>query len=189
MTRLALVLLLLAAPAQAAEDFYRVEGPSVSITQAPVAPGALDRLFERLRAAPDAAAAKRIANGIWKLWLRAPDERAASRMNRNIKYRGYGEYWDSMDQIGHVIRRFPDYPEAWNQRAILHYLQRDHEASIRDCERALKLEPRHFGCMSGIARIHLERGARDEARRWLGRAREVYPLIAIPGLDLPRLDL
>lgn len=190
MTRLFVALALLCAPAFAAEDFYKVDGPSVA---GKPDPARLDRLFQRLAAAPDAARAKAIENEIWRIWLVAPDERAASRMNRNIKYRGYGEYWDSMDQLGHVIRRFPDYPEAYNQRSILHFLNEDYEKSLADCRRVLKLEPRHFGCLSGMAGILKKLGREDEARRTMRRALTIHPYLAarrlFPDLAVPTLRL
>ena len=187
---------LLAAGVHAAEeeeDFYVVEGPSVAADTVEAVPGELDTLFAALRRAPNAERARAISNRIWQIWLRAPDARAASRMNRNIKYRGYGEYWDSMEQVEHVIRRHPLYPEAYNQRAFLHFLQGDYEASLADCRRVLELEPRHFGCMGGMARALLRLGRREEARAMMRRALALHPFIEdrrlFPDLVVPRLDL
>ena len=98
-----------------------------------------------------------------------------------------------MEQIEHVIRRFPDYPEAYNQRAFLHFLQGDYEASLADCRRTLELEPRHFGCLSGMARTLLKLGRRDEARAMLKRGLALHPFLPerrlFPDVVVPRLDL
>lgn len=197
MVLVATLLAALIVPAGAAVEngveFYEVDGPSVAKGSVETVPGELDRLFDALRSARNAAEARPVESRIWRAWLQAPDRRAASRMNRNIKYREYGEYWDSMDQVNHVIRRFPRYAEAWNQRAFLHFLQGDYEASIRDCRRTLELEPRHFGCMSGMARAFIRLEREDEARAILTRALAIHPFLPerrlLKRLGVPRVDL
>ena len=53
----------------------------------------------------------------------------------------------------------PKFAEAYNQRAIVHYLREEFRASIDDCHRAVELMPEHFGAWAGAGHneAHLRR--------------------------------
>jgi tetratricopeptide (TPR) repeat protein len=61
-----------------------------------------------------------------------------------------------------VVKLRPDYIEAWNRRATLHYLKNDYTHSLEDIEQVLVREPRHFGALAGLGMIMQEIG--DEKR-------------------------
>ena len=72
-----------------------------------------------------------------------------------------------------IIENFPDYAEAWNQRATLYYMVGNHDASIADIEKVLSLEPRHFGALSGLGLVYIQ-------REELGKAKQAFEdLIAV----------
>ena len=69
----------------------------------------------------------------------------------------------------------PDYVEAWNRRATIYFLQKDYGKSLADIGQVLRLEPRHFGALSGLGMILEEFGDDKHALEAYRRAVEVYP--------------
>lgn len=165
-TRLALAMLLalsLAGPAQADEAADRA---------------ALETLFLQLRAAPDEASARELSQQIWTLWTRPSDPDLALRMADVMEARLLRGAETTIELLDALIADYPDYAEGWNQRATMHYLVGDFEASIADCDRTLELEPRHFGALSGRALIYLQLGQRSLALRDIQAALALNPWLA-----------
>ena len=69
----------------------------------------------------------------------------------------------------------PDFVGAWNQRATLHFTMGNYKKSVSDIERVLKLEPRHFGALAGLAGILTERGSKQAALHAWERYLDIYP--------------
>ena len=77
----------------------------------------------------------------------------------------------------------PDYVEAWNRRATVHFLKKDYGASLADIRQVLAREPRHFGALSGLGLIMQELGEEKRALDVFRRAMELHPHIErIPDL-------
>ena len=69
----------------------------------------------------------------------------------------------------------PDYVEAWNRRATIHYMRKEFGASMQDIRQVLSREPRHFGALSGLGMILQEFGEDKEALEVFRRALEINP--------------
>jgi tetratricopeptide (TPR) repeat protein len=163
-TRLALLLVLsLALPAQADEATERA---------------ALETLFAQLRVAPDETAARQLSQAIWTVWTQPSDPDLALRMADVLEARLLRGAETTIDLLDALIADYPDYAEGWNQRATMHYVTGDFEASIADCDRTLELEPRHFGALSGRALIYLQLGQRSLALRDIQAALALNPWLA-----------
>lgn len=137
----------------------------------------LDRLFAELRVAPDAEQASIIDQQIWLVWMVPSDPQLAGRMNEVMSARRMGDLIEAILLLNRLIEDYPDYAEAWNQRATMYYMVGNYEASIADCARVLELEPRHFGALSGRAVMYLQRGMRAEALRDMRAALAVHPFL------------
>ena len=105
--------------------------------------------------------------------------------------RGEYNYQGAREVLDKVVAEAPDYPEGWNQRAFILFLQGDYEASLADIKRVLELEPRHFGALSGQAMIYITQGRAELAQKTLRDAVNVHPylkeralLIKPKGVDL-----
>lgn len=151
-----------------------------------------DALFDALKAAPTEADARRIENDIWMSWLdAAPTSDIRTKLDTAMQRRDSFDLKGAKDLLDEVVEEAPDYSEGWNQRAFVYFLQGNHEASLEDIERALDLEPRHFGALSGRAMILMTMGRVELGQKALREAVEIHPflkergmLIEEKGLDL-----
>ncbi|MEO1745470.1 MAG: hypothetical protein AAFR13_02975 [Pseudomonadota bacterium] len=139
----------------------------------------LNTLFAELKRTRDARLAKPIADGIWAEWYRSGSATVDLWMSWASEAAQRNDYNISLDYLDQVILRDPEFAEAWNRRATVHYQMSNFAKSMTDIQKVLELEPRHFGALSGMAAI-LERTGNKRAalNAWL-RAVEVYP--ALPG--------
>jgi tetratricopeptide (TPR) repeat protein len=143
----------------------------------------LDFLFGALKAAPDADSAKLVESRIWALWLVSGSDTANLLMSR-VKAATDGNDLDlAIQLLDAIIKIKPDYIEAWNRRATIHYLRKEFGASLKDIQQVLIREPRHFGAMSGLGMILHEFGDEKHALEVFRRALEINPhLDKIPDL-------
>jgi tetratricopeptide (TPR) repeat protein len=139
---------------------------------------ALDRLFAELKAAPDAATAQQIGQRIWIYWTTPSDPLLSARMGELLAARRQGELRRAIALADGLIGDYPEYAEAWNQRATLHYLLGDLDASLADCDEVLAREPRHFGALSGRSLIYLQQGKRSLALKDMAAALKIHPFLA-----------
>jgi tetratricopeptide (TPR) repeat protein len=75
----------------------------------------------------------------------------------------------------HLIERAPQFAEAYNQRAIAHFLQGHLANSAEDCRRVLERNPYHIGALSGLAQCQLRLDQRREALQTFRRALRLQP--------------
>lgn len=135
----------------------------------------LDGLFDQLRQNTDPESLLRTENAIWDIWLQHsnPDvERLLQLGNQSMNLENYP---DALLIFNQLVESYPDYAEAWNKRATLHYLLGDFDQSIADIERTLALEPRHFGAWSGLGLVHLRRQDLNAARSAFLSMLSVHP--------------
>lgn len=148
----------------------------------------LDALFAQLKAADDAATALPLEASIWALWLEHPDATVQSLMQRGVTQMNVGDLRGALATFDRMVQLAPDYAEAWNKRATVHYLLGNHKASEADIDATLKLEPFHFGALSGLGLVCMAQGEYFRARRALLAALEVYPTMTGVKANLEALD-
>jgi tetratricopeptide (TPR) repeat protein len=74
-----------------------------------------------------------------------------------------------------LIARAPDFAEAYNQRAIVHFRLKDYARSLEDCERALQLNPNHFAALAGMGKCFLQLRKHRAALRSFRQALRINP--------------
>ena len=66
-----------------------------------------------------------------------------------------------------LLEKHPGYADAWSRRASLMWKMDRMGASKRDCEKALKLNPLHYGAWLGLGMANLEMQNHEDAVRCL----------------------
>jgi tetratricopeptide (TPR) repeat protein len=128
---------------------------------AAVLPSRLDQLFQSL--ASVSCDARTLEDEIWTLWMHHPHRGAAQALERTAGDIADHLYDMAETRLNRLLRARPDFPEAWNKRATLYYLQERDEECVHDIQRTLELEPRHFGALCGLAEILRGAGEREAA--------------------------
>jgi tetratricopeptide (TPR) repeat protein len=143
----------------------------------------LDFLFDALKAAPDADTAKQVENRIWALWLASGSDTANLLMTRAKAAIDAKDLDLAVKLLDSIVEIRPDYIEAWNRRATLHFINKDYGAAMADLRSVLAREPRHFGAWAGLGMILNEIGDEKRALEALRRAVELHPhLERVPDL-------
>ena len=96
-------------------------------------------------------------------------------MQMGIQRMNYQRYSEAMLIFNQVITSYPDYAEAWNKRATLQYLIGNLDNSITDIEKTLELEPRHFGALSGLGLVYIQRNELNKAKKAFEDLIKIHP--------------
>ena len=137
----------------------------------------LDKLFADLKRERNPRGAERIANFIREEWSRSGSASIDLMMQWSSKAMEDKKFDVALDFLDQVTMLAPDYAEGWNRRATVHYMMNSYAKSMADIEHTLRLEPRHFGALSGMAEIFKLYGRKQAALDAYGRVLAVYPML------------
>lgn len=139
----------------------------------------LDPLFRELAAAKHPMTAQQLEREIWRTWLESGDEAVDAELKAGIESMQNGRLDEAIERFSEVIDMSPEFAEGWNKRATAYYLNGELAKSMRDIQKTLSLEPRHFGAISGMGLIFLQRGDERAALDAFEEVLKIYP--AAPG--------
>ena len=146
-----------------------------STTAADQTDGRLDSLFGNLLITADLPTIRAAENQIWEIWLQHENSDVEQIMQMGIQRMNYQRYSEAMLIFNQVITSYPDYAEAWNKRATLQYLIGNLDSSITDIEKTLELEPRHFGALSGLGLVYIQRNELNKAKKAFEDLIKIHP--------------
>lgn len=135
----------------------------------------LDGLFARLQTTVDEVEAAGIEARIARIWGETGDSDTDQLMRGGEEAVAQQNWPAAMAAFNTVLDQRPDLAEAWNMRAMILYAAARPDEAARDAERALALDPRHFGALSGRGLIELDRNDPAEALIWFRKALAVNP--------------
>ncbi len=135
----------------------------------------LDDLFARLQKPDGKIPPSAIEAQIWHIWLQSKSPTTNLLMQRGIDAMSNGQHAVALEIFTEMTELEPDFAEGWNKRATVLYLMGKMEESITDCDKVLKLEPRHFGALSGLGLIYTALEQPKRALDAFERVLLVYP--------------
>lgn len=136
----------------------------------------LDALFERLRDARGPQEAEEIALSIERLWLQSSSDTANLLMQRARATIEAQNLSLSLSLLDKLVALEPDWAEAWNERATVRFSTGDLDGAMADINRVIRLEPRHFGALTGMGVILQREGFEQRALEVFTKALAIYPL-------------
>ncbi len=148
----------------------------------------LDKLFAQLHDVNAGRQAPLVEQKIWANWGRNDSVTAELLLGQAAKALNAQEYQAAEDMLNRLVADKPDYAEAWNRRATLHFMAQRYEKSLGDIDRVLELEPRHFGALSGQGMVLEALGRPDAALKAYREALSVNPHMGAVQQAVQRLE-
>ena len=142
----------------------------------------LPSLFAELTHSADPELAHLAEQKIWARWLDGPTKQIARQLEQARDDMSRGDLDAAQKLLDQLVVTVPKYAEAWNQRALLNFLKQDYAHALDDIEHTLKLEPRHFGALSGRGQCYLQLNKPELALAAFEQALAIHPWLA----DVPR---
>ena len=119
--------------------------------------------------------ARLAADALWEVWFRGDSDEQARELRLALSLFDGAERLAALDD---VVDQFPEFAEAYNQRAIVRYGRGQYSKAAADCEAVLRLNPVHFGAASGLGQCHLRMKKPTAALRAFVHALEINPTLA-----------
>ena len=137
----------------------------------------LEKYFLELKNSTELEEAINIEKNIWTLWnLHPKSEFLTNKLKLGTELMENGQHNYAHKIFSNIIFEDPNWSEAWNKRATVLFLMKKYELSLKDIDKTLDLEPRHFGALSGRAQIYMELKEYEKALNNLIQTKEIYPL-------------
>jgi len=137
--------------------------------------GPSEELYEKLTNAPDERSATQAEQDVLTAWLESGSPTADLLMTRAMDAMEYGDTDHARALLDRVILIAPEFPEAWNRRAVIFLNEDNYPEALRDLNEVLRLEPKHFGAWTGLGIILEGMGADAEALEAYEEALAIHP--------------
>ena len=143
----------------------------------------LDNLFLKLKNAENKNSAIQYENKIWNYWLKDGSNKISNtQMQLGISLLQSGELDEALQIFQSLSKKEPLWAEPINKIATIKFLKGDYFGSVNDIQMTLKLEPRHFGAISGLVQINMFLKNYNEALMNLDYVTDIHPFINIQKL-------
>jgi tetratricopeptide (TPR) repeat protein len=108
----------------------------------------------RQLADPDPVVNQMAEHALWSIWFRLGEPPAHKCLLAGLEHLNHRDFDAAEESFSEAIALDPKFAEAYNQRAIVHYLREEYQPSIDDCMKAVDLMPEHFGAWAGLGHCH-----------------------------------
>jgi tetratricopeptide (TPR) repeat protein len=138
---------------------------------------ALNALYDKLRAARDAKAAEPIMEAIEQAWRMSGSDTVDLLMNRVDAFVLSAQLDLAAEVLDAVTDIAPDDAEAWHQRAIVSFMQKDNRSALSELRRALSIDPRHYKAIRDLGMVLQQIGDKKGALEAYRQALEINPFL------------
>lgn len=136
---------------------------------------ALDDLYAYLAASESATSAAPLVAAIERLWLYSGSDTINVLMERVLKAVAEQKLELAGKLADVIVDLEPGFAEGWNRRALVSFLNGDHENALNALRRALALEPNHFKALDGMAQIMRDSGDKSAALHTYKKLVDINP--------------
>jgi tetratricopeptide (TPR) repeat protein len=116
----------------------------------------LNELFLELKNILNPSKASTLEKKIWDIWLKNPRPELSYKLKEGTQAMQTQDFEKALEYFSELTLEAPEFAEAWNKRATVLFMMGRSKESLIDVERTLKLEPRHFGALSGKGLILMQ---------------------------------
>lgn len=166
-------------------DAAEVEAPAVPEQLADLS---IAQLFERLKASEDARDAARYTKELSNRWSGSGSDTIDLLLIRGRKAMQSGAHDKAVSHFSRLIAFAPEFPEGWNMRATAYFAREDFGYALADLYHVIRLEPRHFGALSGMALIFEQLDMPDKALVAYREALALHPHLEGAKAGVERLE-
>jgi tetratricopeptide (TPR) repeat protein len=109
-----------------------------------------------------------------------PDDLARAFFNRGRAFTDLGRYDVALQDFDRAIKLVPEYPDAYNSRALAQAGLGKYDLAIQDFDEAIRLDPNYAIAIFNRALTLQTMGRTDDAAKDFARAKEVGPRLTPP---------
>ena len=147
-----------------------------------------EALLDRLSQSQSRSVSVGLIAQIWARWTgAAADAEQQKLMQIGVSQMNAARYPQAEKTFDALIALNPNFMEAWNKRATVRYVLGDFNGSQDDINEVLAREPRHFGALSGLGLINMQRGDLSNAIRAYEKVLQIDPFSQDARVLLPKL--
>jgi tetratricopeptide (TPR) repeat protein len=112
---------------------------------------------------------------LWSIWFQSGDAHANRCLMQAVRLIASHDFARAVDRLDQIVAQYPEFAEAYNQRAIAYFFLGAYARAAADCEQTLRLNQHHFGAMAGLGHCCASLGRLHDALRAYRRALGVHP--------------
>ena len=165
------------APAPNKQDREDLLGGDSPLADPAARAQALNTLYDELRSASDAEAAEPITEAIERAWRSSGSDTVDLLMLRVDAFVLSAQLDLAAKVLDAVTDIAPDNAEAWHQRAIVSFMQKDSRRALGELRRALSLDPRHYKAIRDLGMVLEQTGDKKGALEAYRQALEINPFL------------